>query len=56
MTQTLYISNTQQKRKARMTQHFNKTKEAENKGLPTYSFAKHFAKQNKHHGQNLVAK
>ena len=45
-TGKFYIGNTQQKLKARMTQHFNETKTTINKEELADSFARHFARQN----------
>ena len=56
VTDKFYIGNTQQKLKARMTQHFNKTKDAVNKGLSADSFAKHFANQDTREGEGATVK
>ena len=45
ITGKFYIGNTQQKLKARLTQHFSETKDVMNKGISADSFAKHFARQ-----------
>ena len=54
VTKKFYIGNTQQKLKARMTQHFNETKDAANNGSSTDSFAKHFAHQDIREGETTV--